>query len=213
MKKLYNKLFVAGITFSLLKTLIHRVFVLKDIRKKLFTGYQTKIIKHHSAEIKLSSNVYVDARNDGHFYYYSSIRLKERSRLLFKGEVNFFSGLSLKLFEDSYVEIGNGTYFSGPITLHSKEKIIIGENCAISWGCTIIDSNFHKIDYDADIITKAVNIGDRVWIGNGVIILPGTVIESDAIVGAGSVVKGHLLANGIYAGNPAKFIRYRKSSE
>ncbi|MBV6550773.1 acyltransferase [Acinetobacter soli] len=213
MKNLYNKLFVAGATFSLLKTIIHRFFILKDIRKKLYTGYRTKIIKHKSAIIDLSDNVYIDARNDGQFYYYSSIRLKENSRLIFKGEVNFFSGLSLKIFENACIEVDNGTYFSGPITLHSKKKIIIGKNCAISWNCTIIDSNFHKIDYDADIVTKEINIGDRVWIGNNVIILPGSVIENDVIIGAGSVVKGHLLENGIYAGNPAKLIRFRKGEK
>ena len=36
--------------------------------------------------------------------------------------------------------------------------------------------------------------------------LPNTIIEDNVIIGAGSIVKGHIKANGVYAGNPVKYI-------
>ncbi len=54
-----------------------------------------------------------------------------------------------------------------------------------------------------------VILGNDVWIGNDVTILPGVVIGNGAIIGAGSVVTKDVPAYAVYAGNPAKLIRYR----
>lgn len=210
MRNIYRKIFISGFSFSIFKTLFYRLFLFKSLNKKIYCGYKTRIIKDKNSNFNFKKNLYIDSRNDGQFHYYSTIRLKENSELRVNGNVNFYSGLSMKIFNNGLVEINDGTYFSGPITIHCKEFISIGRNCSISWNCTIIDSNFHAVDFNAEIFTKEVIIGDRVWIGNSVIVLPGTIIDDDVIIGAGSVVKGHLLKNGIYAGNPCKLIRYRK---
>lgn len=209
MKNLYRKIFISGFSFSILKTLFYRVFLFKNLNKKIYCGYGTKILKDKTSCFILDRSLYIDSRNDGQFHYYSTIRLKENSRLKINGNVNFYSGLSMKIFANGLVEINDGTYFSGPVTIHCKKFVSIGKNCSISWNCTIIDSNFHAVDYNSEILTKEVIIGDRVWVGNSVVILPGTKIDDDVIIGAGSVVRGHLLKNGIYAGNPCKLIRYR----
>lgn len=56
---------------------------------------------------------------------------------------------------------------------------------------------------------KKVKIGNDVWIGARVIILPGVKIGDGAIVGAGSVVTKSVPSYAIVAGNPARLIRYR----
>lgn len=61
---------------------------------------------------------------------------------------------------------------------------------------------FAKARYDADI-----RIGSNVFIGSHCVVLPGAEIENDIIVGANSVVRGHLCAGSVYAGNPAKCVR------
>ena len=58
---------------------------------------------------------------------------------------------------------------------------------------------------------EAVSIGDDVWIGQRVTILPGVNIDSHSIIGAGSVVTKDIDAYSIVAGNPARLIRFRKN--
>jgi acetyltransferase-like isoleucine patch superfamily enzyme len=71
---------------------------------------------------------------------------------------------------------------------------------------------YKNIDLFAPII-----IGNNVFIGNGVTILPGTTIEDNVIIGAGSIVKGVLKANSVYAGVPTKYIssldNYKEKNE
>ena len=58
---------------------------------------------------------------------------------------------------------------------------------------------------DIDIL-DTINIGNNVFIGHSVIILPGTKVGNNVIIGAGSIVKGVLDSNAVYAGIPAKYI-------
>ena len=53
----------------------------------------------------------------------------------------------------------------------------------------------------------SISIGNNVWIGRGCIIMPGTVIADNVIIGANSVVKGQLETNSVYVGSPAVKIR------
>ena len=60
---------------------------------------------------------------------------------------------------------------------------------------------------------RPVTIGDDVWIGTRVIILPGVMVGSHAILGAGAVVTKDVPEWAIVGGNPARVIRYRSSDE
>jgi maltose O-acetyltransferase len=51
---------------------------------------------------------------------------------------------------------------------------------------------------------RPVSIGRNAWIGGGAILLPGTTIGDDAIVGAGSVVTRDVAAGAMVHGNPAR---------
>jgi maltose O-acetyltransferase len=54
---------------------------------------------------------------------------------------------------------------------------------------------------------KPITIADNVWLGGGVIVLPGVTVGENTIVGAGAVVTGDLPANVVAVGNPARVIR------
>ena len=54
-----------------------------------------------------------------------------------------------------------------------------------------------------------MHIGDDVWIGTNVIILPGVNIGSHCIIGAGAVVTKDVPDYAVVGGVPAKVIRYR----
>jgi acetyltransferase-like isoleucine patch superfamily enzyme len=114
--------------------------------------------------------------------------------------------------KNGLISIGKNSGLSG-VTLVSWNKIIIGENCGIGGNVSIWDTDFHGINYKdrtcfEKVKTEPVIIGNNVWIGANVIILKGTEIGDNSVIGAGSVVVGSKIrSNEIWAGNPAKFIK------
>ena len=113
------------------------------------------------------------------------------------------------------VAIGKGTKFYSPYTISLDVQrpwmLSIGEYCKITAGCVIL---VH--DYSRSVIRRSHNvilgeagktvIGNNVFIGMNSIILMGTHIGNNCIVGAGSVVKGTFPDNSVIAGNPAKVV-------
>ncbi len=65
------------------------------------------------------------------------------------------------------------------------------------------------IPYDKMDITKDVKIGDFVWFGSRVTVLPGVTIGEGAIIQAGAVVVRDVPSCAIVGGNPAKVFKYR----
>ena len=112
------------------------------------------------------------------------------------------------------IAIGKNTGISGS-TIYSMSEIKIGENCVIGANCKIVDNDFHPLaeekrldERPSDISKKPIHIGDKCFIGMNSIILKGTTIGNNSVVGAGSVVSGSFPENVIIAGNPAKIIKY-----
>ena len=76
----------------------------------------------------------------------------------------------------------------------------IGEHCRIGPNVLIFD---HDHDYKAGLQlnkfkTGSISIGDNVWIGGGAIILRDTEIGDNAVIAAGSIVKGKVPAGSLY---------------
>lgn len=65
---------------------------------------------------------------------------------------------------------------------------------------------FREIEKDIEVVAPIV-IGSNVFIGARSIIMPGTIINDNVVIGAGSVVKGIVESNSVYAGVPAKKIK------
>lgn len=110
-----------------------------------------------------------------------------------------------------------GMWISPTVFLDSTDysKIKIGKRVTISFDVSILIHDYsivhavRAIDEKyklSRIIQKEVVIGDNVFIGAKSLILPGTVIGNNCIIGGGAVVKGKLEENSIYCGNPAKRI-------
>ena len=90
---------------------------------------------------------------------------------------------------------------------------MIGSNVIFGQEVMIQTSN-HDIEgshipYGDKMIKKKVSIGDNVWIGSRVIILPGVSIGEGAVIGAGSVVTKNIEPYTVNAGVPCGFIKIR----
>jgi acetyltransferase-like isoleucine patch superfamily enzyme len=140
-------------------------------------------------------------------------------------------GSSLSIGEGSIIDSFVKIKFAG-----GMGDIEIGQNCSINSGCVLYSGNGIKMGNQVLIAANTVLaptnhaiaqtdvpiqnqgfmpsrggivIEDNVWIGAGCIVLDGTIIKSGCVIGAGSIVSGTLESNGVYVGNPMRFLKYR----
>ena len=109
------------------------------------------------------------------------------------------------------IKISNNVATNNNLFICAKKLVEIENDCLIGRNVTIMDHNAHGISPNkrrtSSGTAKEIKIEENVWIGNNVIILPGTKIGKNSIVGAGSVLKGVYPKNVIIQGNPAKIIK------
>lgn len=107
------------------------------------------------------------------------------------------------------ISLGNYILISPGTSIRSAESIDIGDSTMIASDVVITDSDWHGIYDRTDYVAtpKPVKIHKNVWIGERSIILKGTQIGENSIIGAGSVVHGYIPPNSVYAGNPAKEVK------
>ncbi len=88
------------------------------------------------------------------------------------------------------------------------ELVNIGDDCFIGHGVMFINDAFSGGGPAGGDRSKwkSTTIGHRVSIGSNATIMP-VVIADDVVIGAGAVVTKDLAKPGIYAGNPARFVR------
>lgn len=143
--------------------------------------------------------------------------------LYFKGNgntIHICSGSNLRRvtfwFEDdnNNIEIGSGVSCEDELLLAACEskKISVGNDCMFSNKVQLRTSDSHSIiDENAKRINPGgdIGIGNHVWIGNEVVVLKGSTIPDNCIVGARSIVTSSLRAtsNSMIAGIPAKVVK------
>jgi acetyltransferase-like isoleucine patch superfamily enzyme len=101
------------------------------------------------------------------------------------------------------------------------KRITIGRDTVISAETIIMDSSGHRSDYTSRMMkepprdeeVRPVTIGNGVWIGTRCMIFPGVKIGDGSVVAAGSVVRSHIPAYCVAAGNPARVIFRLKKDE
>jgi acetyltransferase-like isoleucine patch superfamily enzyme len=109
------------------------------------------------------------------------------------------------------IEIGDNVGMSSA-TISAFQHISIGSDTLLGGNVLITDSDWHPIDpelrHDSSHKRCApVHIGHNVFIGTRSIVLKGSKIGDNSVIGAGSVVCGEIPANVIAAGNPCRVIR------
>ena len=136
------------------------------------------------------------------------VSIGKDSKIVFKGKSIIGSACRITVQNGGILEIGSGTNFTGRSDILCYKNIKFGNSCLISWNCSFMDTDFHKIKSKTDKQVmnpdKSIIIGNKVWFGAGCKILKGTVVSDNIVVGAGSLVSGKLLENNsVYAGAPA----------
>lgn len=112
--------------------------------------------------------------------------------------------------------IGEACFFNHGAYLMDGAKITIGDHCFFGPNCGFYTAS-HPLDVKARNAgyEKAlpITIGNNVWFGGNVIVLPGVHIGDNCVIGAGSVVTKDIPANYLALGNPCRPIRLIEEDE
>lgn len=108
------------------------------------------------------------------------------------------------------VSVGKNFYTNHNCTILDGAPVTFGDNVFIAPNC-VISTAGHAIDSEQRSrgleIARPIRVGNNVWIGANVSILPGVTIGDNTIIGAGSVVNKDIPADVIAVGNPCRVIR------
>jgi acetyltransferase-like isoleucine patch superfamily enzyme len=108
------------------------------------------------------------------------------------------------------VEIGKNFFANHNCIILDGAKVIFGNNVFIAPNCGFYTAG-HPIDSEQRNqgleYAYPITVGNNVWIGAHVVVLPGVTIGNDVVIGAGSVVNKDIPSGVIAAGNPCKVIR------
>lgn len=141
-------------------------------------------------------------------------RLEERKALLktllgHTGE-NFYIEQPFYCDYGYNISVGDNFYSNVNLVILDGAKVTFGDNVFIAPDC-----GFHTAGHPLDVArrnkgleyARPITVGNNVWIGAGVHVLPGVTIGDNCVIGAGSVVNRDIPTNSLAVGNPCRVIR------
>lgn len=151
---------------------------------------------------------------------YADYKYRKKLRKLFCtfGSVgrNVHLRLNPSISSSKSLRIGDNVWIGDNFFVKAEGGVEIGSGTIISRNVEIWTSNHNydspdlmTIPYDRRMISKPVTIGENVWIGSRVIILPGVTVGEGAVIGAGAVVTKNVPVGAVVGGNPATVLKYR----
>jgi maltose O-acetyltransferase len=111
------------------------------------------------------------------------------------------------------LELGVGTHISRPVYIDQLHPWLISIDDYVTLGpyVAIITHDTSLVQHTGQTRLGRVVLGKRVYVGVGAILLPGTTIGEDSVIGAGAVVHGQVPAASLAIGNPAKISPIRSA--
>lgn len=141
----------------------------------------------------------------------TEITMDRGSNLKIGKKFKMRDGAKIRVRKGAYCVIGNNSSINCNNMIACRERIEIGDNVMLSPNVQIYDH-----DHDFRVVggvkagkyrTNPVKIGNNVWIGANTVILRGTEIGDNCVIGAGCVVKGSIPANSTFIQKREDFIR------
>lgn len=118
-----------------------------------------------------------------------------------------YFGNGSRLSVGDRTRLGKNARLNGRISI--GEDVMMGPDVVIMATSHEYKDENTPMNQQGEAAERPIKIGDDVWIGTRVIILPGVCIGEHSIIGAGSVVTKTFPKKSIIGGNPAKLIRTR----
>jgi len=109
--------------------------------------------------------------------------------------------------------VGSYTWIGENAWIDNLDEVHIGQHVCISQGALLLCGNHDYKSSTFDLVTGKITIGDGAWIGAKAVVGPGVNIGRMAVLAVGSVTGTDLEEGNVYRGNPAEFIRERKTAK
>ena len=108
------------------------------------------------------------------------------------------------------IHLGKNFYSNHNLVILDANKVEFGNNVFIGPNCGFYTSG-HPLDYKTRNkgleYAKPIKVGNNVWFGGNVCVLPGVTIGDNVVIGAGSVVNKDIPSNVVAVGNPCKVVK------
>jgi maltose O-acetyltransferase len=168
---------------------------------KMFVGYYKLL---YGDRVKFGKEVLINHR----------FKLKGQGRLTVANGCNLWAHEEAnKIFfysNKAEITIGEGSRLNGT-TIHCLEKVSLGNNC-LSGSAIIMDTDFHEFRNPDHILynnskSKAVTVGNNVWLCGQCVLLKGSSVGDNSVVGFRAVVTKNFPGDAVIAGNPARIVK------
>lgn len=108
------------------------------------------------------------------------------------------------------IRVGNNFYANFNLVILDEALVTFGDNVFIAPNCGFYTAG-HPIDASERNrgleYARPITVGDNVWIGAGVTVLPGVTIGDNCVIGAGSVVVKDIPSDSVAVGNPCRVVK------
>lgn len=131
----------------------------------------------------------------------TEITMEGKAELSIGKLLKMHNGAKLRVRNNGQLKIGNNFGMSNGCVVTAYENISIGDNVMLGPNVLIYDQD-HDYSVDGGIAamkfkTSPIKIGNNVWIGANTLILRGTTIGDNCVIGGGTVLKGRVPSNGL----------------
>lgn len=148
------------------------------------------------------------------------IEIRGKKFIDFGSRLTTGKGCRLEVFstKEKKLFFGNDVQINDYVHISAMSNVIIGDNVLMASHIYISDnshgfyggergSNPDIPPIKRDYKIAPISIGNNVWIGEGVVIMPGVQIGNGCVIGANSTVTKSIPANSIAVGQPAKVVK------
>lgn len=178
-----------------------------QLRGKNIISYPAAHI-HGWQNITINGLLSVGTGQIGIFSPHDLTHIRVDGQLHIHGNVYLGKGCRIHIAKGAIAHL-NHCSLTGHTRILISRSLTIGARSLISWNCELLDDHWHPYSYDGkEEKETGLAIGEHVWLGSNVQVLPGVTLANHCVVGAGSVVtKSFTEERSLIAGNPARVVR------